>query len=319
MPHARFGPAVTQRTILVAGYALIDLVPGPGGTRAATGGSPFNVALALGRLGAAAAFIGAFGGDDHALALRRTLSDAGVDLASAIETDRPTPLVHVEPDASGSPRYRFALADSAFETPLIWPADWPSAADHLHVGSTTSLDAINGPGIAAALARARGRVSTSFDPNLRPALLGSREEVAQQVEERVRLAEIVKMSEEDLAWLHPDRPPESVAEEWAGLGPRLVVLTRGAGGASAWAGGARLDMAGRAVPVMDSVGAGDTFMAALLHAMMRDGALGAAPAPIALDRLRTWLTLATSAAAIVCTRAGCDPPTLAEVEAMVGT
>lgn len=306
---------MTSRTILVVGYALIDLVPGPDGTRAATGGSPFNVALALGRLGETVAFIGAFGGDDHGLSLRRALSGAGVDLTLAIGTQRPTPLVHVEPDENGSPRYRFALAGSAFETPLIWPADWPGSAAHLHVGSTTALDAVNGPGVLAALRLARGRLSTSFDPNLRPALLGPRDDVARLVDERVRQADVVKASEEDLAWLYPHRSGTSVAAEWAGLGPRLVVLTGGAGGASAWTGGARLDTAGLPVRVVDTVGAGDTFMAALLHAMMRDGALGPDPVPIEPARIKTWLTLANSAAAIVCTRPGCDPPTLAEVEA----
>lgn len=306
---------MTPKPILVAGYALIDLVHRPTGAQAATGGSPFNVALALARLGAPVRFLGAFGRDAHGLALRRALANAGADLSLAIDSDKPTPVVHVEPDETGSPRYRFALAGSAFETPLVWPDGAAAPAIHLHAGSTTALDDINGPGMLEALGRARGRMSTSFDPNLRPALLGPRDEVARRVEERVRLADIVKASEEDLAWLHPGRTPDSIAEEWARTGPRLVVLTRGADGASAWAGGARLDTAGLPVKVLDTVGAGDTFMAALLHGMMGDGALGSSATPIPQPALRTWLDLANSAAALVCTRAGCDPPTLAEVEA----
>ena len=134
-------------------------------------------------------------------------------------------------------------------------------------------------------------------------------------ERQVSLAHLVKASQEDLEWLYPDRGVEQSLAAWAKSGPRFCVATLGERGAVAMLGDQRIEVPARRVEVVDTVGAGDSFMSALLSAMDRDQALGAkAPAPSRSD-LERWLSFAAAASAITCTRKGSDPPTRAEVEA----
>jgi len=145
-----------------------------------------------------------------------------------------------------------------------------------------------------------------------------RASVVALAERQVALASLVKASEEDLEWLYPGRSVEDTLGDWASRGPHFCVATLGGRGAIARIGGERLSVAAPSIEVVDTVGAGDSFMSALLSAMNRDGALGAQSGPPSRERLQAWLEVAARASAITCTRKGSDPPTLAEVEAAGG-
>lgn len=310
---------MAESRILVAGYALIDLIPRPhepGTFNAALGGSPFNTALALGRLGVPTSFAGVISTDAQGERLVAALAAAAVDLTEIRRCAEPTPLAMVtEGTAVTAPLYSFYLQGTAFDRDFRLPEDWAREALHLHVGSTSALVGESAEAALAALDAAAGNASTSFDPNIRPLLLPRRETVIARVEDYVRRATFVKASEEDVAWLYPGRDPADVAAEWASWGPRLVVLTQGAAGATAFCGDLRLGLAAPHVEVANSVGAGDTFMAALLAGLYDFGALGPAAARPNPTQILHCLSLATAAAALTCTRPGADPPSRAEVEA----
>ena len=124
----------------------------------------------------------------------------------------------------------------------------------------------------------------------------------------------MKASEEDLEWLYPGRPVEDTLADWARRGPMFCIATLGQRGAVAYHGTARLSVAAPRVAVVDTVGAGDSFMSSLLAAMDRDGALGGEAAPANAEKLQSWLAFAATASAITCTRRGSNPPTLDEIE-----
>ncbi len=305
--------------ILVSGEALVDLIPDPdleGRYDAKLGGSPYNVAIGLARLGAPVGFVSKLSTDANGEALAAALTAEGVDLSRAVRDPRPTPLAFVmRGTAQTGSRYSFYLDATAFDGAWPFPPAWPPAARHLHVGSIAALDPRHGARAADALAQARGRLTTSFDPNVRPMVTPDRAAVLALAEKQASLASVVKASEEDLEWLYPGRPVEETLASWAAMGPLFCIVTRGAEGAIAWAGDQRLVVPPRKAEVADTVGAGDSFMSALLSAMDRDGALGPAAARPTLDRLAAWTDFASRASAITCTRRGSQPPTRAEVEA----
>ncbi len=307
--------------ILVSGEALVDLIPDPqieGRYDAKLGGSPYNVAIGLARLGAAVGFVSNLSTDANGEALAAALLAEGVDLALAKRDPRPTPLAFVmRGTAQTGSRYSFYLDATAFDGAWPFPAAWPEDAKHLHVGSIAALDPRHGARAVDALARALGAgLTTSFDPNVRPLVTPDRDAVVSLVERQASLASFVKASEEDLEWLYPDRPIAETLRHWAALGPQIVIVTRGAEGAVACLGEERLSIPPRRIEVADTVGAGDSFMSALLFAMDRDAALGAEAAPATMARLTAWTDFAARASAITCTRSGSHPPTLAEIEAV---
>jgi fructokinase len=305
--------------ILISGEALIDLIPDPaqdGRYDAVKGGSPYNVAIGLARLGGRAAFISRLSADANGEALAAALSQAGVDLSLAARDPRPTTLAFVmRGTAQTGSRYAFYLDATSFDGLWPFPQVWPTGASHLHVGSISALDPRHGARVVQALEDARGHGSTSFDPNVRPLVTPDRDAVRALTERQVRLATLVKASEEDLEWLYPGRAVEDTLRAWGQMGPRFVIATLGGEGALAYLGAQRLAVAPRRVAVIDTVGAGDSFMSSLLFAMDRDGGLGPAAAAPTLEKLSEWTDFAARASALTCTRKGSDPPTLAEVEA----
>ncbi|MQS10855.1 carbohydrate kinase [Streptomyces kaniharaensis] len=282
---------------LVIGECVADVVRTDGAPdRVHPGGSPANVAFGLARLGRSATLLTQLGDDAHGRLIRAHLESAGVTVR-ADEVAR-TPSAVVELDCDGRAQYAF---DIGWTLP---PAELPCPPGHLHLGS---IAAVTEPGAAAVLdlvERWRGRASVSYDPNVRPALMGERTGAVRRVERCVALSEVVKASDEDLDWLYPGEDPESVARHWLTLGPAVVAVTRGAAGAFALtADGTREEAAAVVVPVADTVGAGDSFMAAFLHAR-------AAGSP-----LPACLTHAVTAAALTVSRPGANPPTVAELDA----
>ncbi len=305
--------------ILISGEALIDLIPDPvkaNAYDAVLGGSPYNVAIGLARLGSQTAFVSRISADANGDALLAALADNGVKLGFVLRDARPSTLAFVmRGTAKTGSRYSFYLDATSFDGPWPFPAAWPAGGRHLHVGSISAIDPRHGETVIEALEAVREKASVSFDPNIRPLVTSDRESVGKLVERQASLAHMVKASEEDLEWLYPGRAIEESLAAWAKLGPRFCVATLGERGALAVLGGERIKVPAPLVDVVDTVGAGDSFMSALLSAMDQGSALGAVAAPPERADLERWLSFAAAASAITCTRKGSNPPTRAEVEA----
>ena len=307
--------------ILVSGEALIDLIPDPERENvydARVGGSPFNVAIGLARLGSTTGFVSRLSSDGNGEALAAALADNGVDLGYVVRDKRPTTLAFVmRGTAKTGSRYSFYLDGTAYDGPWPFPKQWPKAAAHLHIGSFAAVER-HGGSVIAALEATRAQATVSYDPNVRPFVTPDRAAIAALVEREVQLADVVKASEEDLEWLYPGRAIEESLAAWAGSGPKFCVATLGEKGALALLGDEKIVAPAPKIDVVDTVGAGDSFMSALLSAMESDQALGAGAAAPDRAKLEHWLRFAATASAITCTRKGSDPPTRAEVEARLG-
>jgi fructokinase len=304
--------------VAVAGEAIVDLVPAPVGGyfEVAPGGSPANVAVALARQGVPARLLARIADDVLGRRVREHLTVNGVQLDHAVHATEQTSMAMVAVAPDGGPSYDFRIAGTA---DWQWtPAELDGALDGpvvaLHSGS---LALTTPPGAAALrdlLTRAAGTVTISYDPNCRPLLMGDPADVLAGAHALLAVADVVKVSSEDLEWLSSGTTPEAVLEDWLGRGPALVAVTLGGDGVLAGtAGGVRSRRPGVPVTVLDTVGAGDTFSAALLAGLHRRELLGAAarPALRALDAetLEALLDEAALAAAITCSRRGADPPT----------
>jgi fructokinase len=287
-------------TFLVVGEALVDVVTqAGGGSEERPGGSPANVAVGLGRLGHEVQLLTALGDDDRGALVRAHLKDSGVDVASAALPA--TAVAIAQLDEQGRAEYAFDIAWD-----LAGAAE-PVAADWLHVGSlAVALD----PGasqVAELVAGHSGRAVVSYDPNCRPLLMGDVGRALARVEDVVRQADLVKLSDEDAAWLLPGLTLEELAARWLALGPSLVVVTRGAEGARAWTAEGDLEVAVPAGgPVVDTVGAGDAFMAGLLSSFATCSRTRLRSA--GQERVREALVHASTIARRTCERAGADPP-----------
>ncbi|WP_225730038.1 MULTISPECIES: carbohydrate kinase [unclassified Nocardia] len=306
--------------IAVAGEALVDLVPAgpPDQFHAAPGGSPANVAVGLARLGVPARMLARIGADLLGRRIRKHLSSNGIDLDHAVAATEPSSLALVDLAPDGGADYDFRIGGTAdwqwTDRELATALDGNVVA--LHTGS---LALVLPPG-ADALMRlvTRAECTISYDPNCRP-LLTDRADMLARVERMLPLADIVKASAEDLAWLYPGRAVEDALREWVSRGPAVVVLTLGGDGAIGMTaeGAEPVRCPGRAVRVVDTVGAGDAFTAGLLAGFRRRDLLGAARrnALRALGNGEFGAVLEEAAliAAITCTRRGADPPTLAEL------
>ncbi len=307
-------PAVTT-PVLVVGEALVDIVRrADGSVDRHPGGSPANVALGLARLGHVVRFATRIGADADGDAVRARLDGDGVRLVEgAVVADRTSTATAVL-DAAGAASYVFELV---WDLPPVDLLD----TGHLHTGSIAANLAPGASRVHDLLAAARPGATTSYDPNLRPRIIGTADEERPGVERLVALSDVVKSSDEDLAWLYPGEPVQDVARRWAQTGPALVVVTRGGEGASAWTRrdpATAVPVAPRRVEVVDTVGAGDAFMSGLLSSLLDQGLLGgpvqrAALADITPEQVRAALQRATLTSSITCGRPGADPPTRAEV------
>jgi fructokinase len=307
--------------IVVGGEALVDLVNEQGELHPIPGGGPFNTAIALARLGVPVAYLGTLSTDDYGNVLAGVLANAGADTSLVRWSEAPTPLAEVHRHDGGGNTYTFQLANTSFtDLPLEAIPALPQHVRAIHVG-TLAL-AIDPPAAAyeALLEREAGRRTIFFDPNVRPAVFGNQGAYQVRFERIAGLANIVKLSDDDAAWIYPELTPEDVLERVLALGPRLVAITLGTDGAVAASreGFARVP----AVPVnvADTVGAGDSFGAALLAALAeRDVLMLGATRPLDDSLLEEALRYAVTAAAITCTRTGAVPPTRDEIATWIGT
>jgi fructokinase len=307
--------------ILVCGEALIDLVPVPGAPEptyvARPGGSLFNVAAGLGRLRIPAAFLGRLSSDPFGRQLRGALTAAGVDVRFVVEGDEPSTVAVVDVVDGAEPVFTFhgeGTADRLLRVDDL-PVDLPDVVAALQFGSISLVRDPGASAYEALMRREHGRRIIGLDPNVRPGLVGDRGAYLRRLEGWVALADVVKVSRADLAWLYPDTTAEEVAAGWLARGPALVVATRGGEGAVGFGPAGRVEVPGVPVAVVDTVGAGDAFTAGLLAALVDAGRLERdALRGTTADELRAALAFANAAAAVTCTRPGADPPTREEIE-----
>jgi fructokinase len=306
--------------LTVIGEALVDLIPdgASGEHRPRPGGSPFNVAVGLARLGNRTALMARFADDRYGRLLRSTAAAEGIDLRGAPRAAERASVAIASVDAAARATYDFDMEGTA---------DWQWTAAELrelnpdtavlHFGSLASWTSPGSERIADLVDEFRACRDglISYDPNIRPAVLGARGRGVELVEQSVRRAHVVKASREDVEWLYPDLAVDDVAERWGRLGARVVVLTDGAEGASAYRRTrAPLRRPARPVKVVDTIGAGDAFTAGLLTGFVRrrlhrnrrlEGMSDGTLADIVDE--------ATLVAAITCEREGADPPRLEEL------
>ena len=312
--------ATFDGVIAVIGEALIDLVETHDDEPrlARPGGSPYNVAIGLARLQRHTYFVGRLSRDPLGAVLRNHALRSDVDLSVAVDAYEPTTVALVELAPDGSATYQFGVEGTAdFRWTDAELHAVPDEVTAVHFGSLASWLPPGDAAIARRISelRAAGAL-VSYDPNIRPHLQTDAPQARNQVEQALAITHLVKTSEEDLAYIYPGEDVEKIASAWLGLGPTVVIVTRGPAGAQAF-----IETGSRIVPprpttVIDTVGAGDSFMSGLLDAAAEDGLLDpAALADADLDAIGALLTHAGLVAAITCSRAGANPPRRAELDA----
>ncbi|GAB3190058.1 carbohydrate kinase family protein [Nesterenkonia suensis] len=315
--------------LAVIGECLVDVVHSEtSAPKAHVGGSPFNVAVGLARLEHDVVFAGRHGEDDYGRMIARSLRAQGI--TSLLEPDAsPTSVAKATLDPAGQASYEFALdwtLPSAGELERSFctlvqdtrPEESP-ALDLLHTGSIGAMMQPGAETVKDMLHRARDVATISYDPNYRPSIIPNREEARDQAEQFISLADVVQASTDDIDLLYPERSHEDTMRAWLELGPGVVIITRGASGAMGLARSGFVDQPAFSIEVADTVGAGDSFMAATLATLRGLGLLGAARRDALHDishaQLTDVLSTAARAAAITSSRFGAQPPTAAELAA----
>jgi fructokinase len=300
-------------TALVIGEALIDIVSRDGASTAHPGGSPMNVAVGLARLGVPALLHSSIGADAHGRLIEEHLAASGVRLSAESVGAAPTSVAEAVVGADGAAGYTFDVSWAPLPLPL-------AGSDDVSVVHTGSIAAVLEPGrqlVRDTVAARRARSTISFDPNVRPRLMGSRDGALRVIRDLVQLADVVKASDEDVHWLYPGRGLAEAAAEWQALGPAVVVVTRGADGALAVSDGDTVEVPAPATALVDTVGAGDSFMAAMLADLHARGLTGGDRrtdlAAIDRETLVGVIEFAARCAAITVSRAGANPPFSSEL------
>lgn len=306
--------------ILCCGEALIDMLPrvttlGEAGFAPYPGGAVFNTAVALGRLGAPAGFLCGISTDFFGEMLVQTLSRSGVSSDLCPRSDQPTTLAFARL-VEGQAQYAFHDENSAMRVvgPDVMPDIGPGVRA-LFLGGISLVAEPCGAGFEAlAIRHALSRV-VMLDPNIRPGFVRHEAAYRARLARLIAVADIVKLSDEDLRWLCPGQAEGDAIADLLGQGPALVLITRGAAGADAYGAFGCLHQPARPAVVVDTIGAGDTFNAGVLCGLDRAGCLtGAGLRALPPDALRSALDLAARAAAGTAARAGADPPWLADLQ-----
>ncbi len=306
---------------LVCGEAVIDFFQGSAGDLAFRGqpaGSPFNVCIGLARLGQRAALVTGLSKDAFGARLIAAMEREGVEWRLAPRTDRPTILSFIMVKPDGGPEYAFygeRGADTAV-TAADLAGPLPESVNAVHVGGFPMAVEPAKTAYATLIRREAGMRFVSLDPNVRASLTGDMQAFVAHFEGLCPAADLIKASTEDLGHMYPGAEPVAIARRWRDLGVGTVVITDGPNGASALNDAGQAHAPTRPVTVVDTVGAGDSFMSALLAGLAerdllgRDALSAAAPA-----MLRDLMARANVAAGITCGRRGSDPPTSAELAA----
>ncbi|KMO73600.1 carbohydrate kinase [Mycolicibacterium chubuense] len=292
---------------LVIGEALIDIVEREGqATSEHVGGSPLNVAVGLSRLERDVDFLTSIGDDDRGSLIADYVAAAGVHLLEGSAGAHRTPVARALLDADGAATYTFDIA---------WQLDGTPDVDPPLVLHTGSIATVLEPGcwaVADLVEHFHGSATISFDPNVRPALVTDPKHTTDQIERLVERSDVVKASDEDLRWLDPDSTPEEVAQRWARKGPAVVAITMGGEGAYAVSAAGSVRVPARPVQMVDTVGAGDSFMTGMLDELWSLGMLGADRRDdlrsIGVDQLEAVLQAAVLNSALTVEKAGAFLP-----------
>ncbi len=293
-------------SIWVCGEVLIDLIPGADGVRVPhVGGGPANTAKALARLGHDVQFIDGISTDEYGVAARKELLDDEVKLDLALTSDKPMCLAIVSLDANGGASYEFKIDGTAtFDFDLKWLPD-PSRykPQVLHIGTLVTVIQPGADVLYDWAMQVAEFAPIVFDPNIRPSVMGNRDLYEAAVEKWAALSSVIKVSNDDVAWLYPGQKYEDVAKRWINDGAALVVVTRGSQGIIGFTADGSVEVDGAKITVADTVGAGDTVGAIIVEAMIEKGILA-----LTGDILKATLHRAAVAAGITCSRKGAQPP-----------
>lgn len=289
---------------LVIGEALTDIVSTAGGDNEYPGGSPYNVAITLGRLGDDVSLLTSVGSDARGAGIRSRLDESNVRLESASLHKGATSTARARLATDGSATYSF---DISWALPEWTPSH---EATVIHTGSIALFLQPGAARVKDILSAGHGGSLVTLDPNIRPALLGSHREVLEHFESLLSLANVVKLSDEDSSWLYPNLDIDKVLLRMLALGPSVAVATRGASGSVLASRTARVEVAPVMTTVADTIGAGDSYMGALIHSaltssfgeQLRQGDV------IELDQLAEVGAFAARVAAITVSRSGANPP-----------
>lgn len=304
-----------EHTVTVVGEALIDIVvPSAGEPVEHVGGSPANVAVGLARLGHGTRLATHIGTDDRGRRIAALLDAEGVELVAGSTSADRTPTALARLGADGAATYDFDL-----DWQLDAAAVSAGPVGHLHTGSIAATLLPGADGVLALAQSTRERATISYDPNARPSLMGSPDAARPVIERLIRLADVVKASDEDVRWLYPGRPLIQVLADWASLGPSVCAVTQGGQEAVVLAAGEVQHFPTLPTSVVDTVGAGDSFMAGLISGLIDEGLLGDTRARERLrfagwPQLNSAISRALACAAITVSRAGANPPTRADLQ-----
>lgn len=298
--------------ILCCGEALIDMLPitveGEPAFRPLPGGSVFNTSIALGRLGTPVSFFSGLSDDLFGTTLQQTLKESHVDLSHAAISKRPTTLAFVKLE-NGHATYFFYDENTAGR--MLTESDLPVLGGEVQALLFGGISLVSEPCGTTYESLMRREAETRvimLDPNIRPGFIQDADAHRARLKRMFALADIVKVSEDDLAWIDPQEPQQAIAAI-LGAGVNLVVLTAGERGAIAHWNGGQIEIPALSVEIVDTVGAGDTFNAGILAALHESGALNkqslAAPNP---DLIGNALAFAAKVAAVTVSRAGANPP-----------
>jgi fructokinase len=269
------------------------------------GGGPANTAKALARLGHDVQFIDGISTDEYGVAARKELLDDEVKLDLALTSDKPTCLAIISLDTNGGASYEFKIDGTAtFDFNLNWLPD-PSRykPNVLHIGTLVTVIQPSADVLYDWAMQVAEFAPIVFDPNIRPSVMGDHDLYEASVEKWAALSSVIKVSDDDMAWLYPNQKYEDVAKRWINDGAALVVVTRGSNGIIGFTADGAVEVDGAEVTVADTVGAGDTVGAIIVEAMIEKGILA-----ITGDVLKATLHRAAVAAGITCSRKGAQPP-----------
>jgi fructokinase len=293
-------------SIWVCGEVLIDLIPDDSGERIPhVGGGPANTAKALARLGHDVQFIDGISSDKYGQMCRQELLDDEVKLDLALSSEKPTCLAIVSLNESGGASYEFEIDGTAtFDFSASWLPD-PSRykPSVLHIGTLVTVIQPGADVLYDWAMKVAEFAPIVFDPNVRSVVMNDRDKYLAAVERWVAISSVVKVSDDDMAWLYPGQQFADVAKRWINDGAELVVVTRGADGITGFTADGSAEVRGVKIEVADTVGAGDTVGAIVVEAMIEKGILN-----LTGDTLKAVLNRAAIAAGITCSRKGAQPP-----------
>ncbi len=305
--------------ILCCGEALIDMLPrettrGERAFAPYAGGAIFNTAIALGRLGIPTGFFTGLSDDMMGDILRETLKQSNVDYAFCATLSRPTTIAFVKL-VDGHASYAFYDENTAGR--MIAESDLPVLGDDceaLHFGAISLIPEPCGATYEALMTREHAKRVISLDPNIRPGFIKDKQAHMARINRMAAMSDIIKFSDEDLAWFGLEGDQDTLARHWLNKGAKLVVITRGAEGATGYTASFKLSVPSERVEVVDTVGAGDTFDAGILASLKRQDRLTKEKIA-SLDEagVEAALRLGAKAAAVTVSRAGANPPFAAEI------